>query len=181
MLSGSAANIDKVPSRAFEQDIGSTLCAYTGFAFRHFAGFHLNAFCIQDFSGGIVHFAFSSAHYTCYRERALIITNQHVHGREPAVDAIEGGKFFAVFCRAGGDPHRIRARAFLEHVVVEGMERLAKLKHCIVGGIHNAVDGAHARQLKPPLDLIGAGFDLYISDEPKHKTRVEIGLGDLDI
>ncbi len=41
------------------------------------------------------------AHYTCNRERTLLIADQYIKGRERPFHAIEGGQFFAIFCRDG--------------------------------------------------------------------------------
>ena len=43
--------------------------------------------------------------------------------------------------------HRFAVGAFDQHVVIEGVQRLADLEHGVVGGVHDVVDRAHPGQL----------------------------------
>src|SRR5512146_1778376 len=139
VLPGRATNIDEVPGRALEQDIACMLG----------------------------HLRFSAAHDACNGERPFLITYQNVRRGERTLHAIESCELLTVFGAAGDNANFPASGTLLQYIVVEGVERLTQLEHGVVRSVHNRVDRAHARQLEPPLDLIGARLDLDLPDETR--------------
>ncbi len=62
------------------------------------------------------------------------------------------------------------------HVVIEGVQRLADLEHDVVGGVHDAVDRAHARQAQAALHQVGAGLGVTLRARPSTKRGLSSGL-----
>ena len=60
------------------------------------------------------------------------------------------------------------------------MQGFAQFEHDVVGGIHNAVNGAHARQAQAALHPVRAGQRFDPAHKPEHKARVQGQVSDLD-
>lgn len=52
--------------------------------------------------------------------------------------------------------------------------------HGVVGCVHDVADGAYACEFEPALDLVRAGLDLHIPNEPDHKAWIQLRGGDFD-
>ena len=81
-------------------------------------------------------------------------------------DVIERCKFLAIFCRTRDDFDQFFTGAFLQDIIVKGMKRFAEFEHGVIGRIDNAVDRTHARQFESTLDLIWAGFNFNVANQP---------------
>ena len=181
MLFGGAADVDEVPRRAFEQNVGGAFAAHADLAHRWLAFFGFGGFRIEHFLRRVVHFAFRAAHHARDGERAFFVTDKHIDGRESPFHAVEGGEFLAILCGAGNDfdVGRVTNSPY-QHIIVEGVQRLAQFEHGVVGRVHDVVDRTHARQFEPSLDVVGAGLDLHVADQSQHKARVERGVGNFN-
>ena len=126
------------------------------------------------------HFAFRAAHHAGDGERPGGVAHQHGEIIQAVLDAVQGGQLLAGCGRAGDDGGRLAAGALDQHIVVEGVQRLADFQHDVVGGVHDAVDRAHPGQAQAPLDPVRALGDGHIPDQPSTKRGFSSGLRDLD-
>ncbi len=146
-----AAGIDKIPGSTLEQHV----------------------------AGVIADFALLAAHHACQGQRAGGIANHDGEIIQLAFHPIQRFQLLALLCRAGDDGGWFPTRALQQDIVIEGMQRLTELEHDVIGGIHDAIDRAHARQAQAHLDLVGAGARLNTTDQAKDKPRIQRWIGDI--
>ena len=83
------------------------------------------------------HFAFGASYHTGHTHRILgVRDNQHLRG-QLSLSTIEKIKPFAGPCPPHDNP------PLLQPGVVEGVQRLPRLQHDVVGYVDNVVDGTH--------------------------------------
>ena len=75
-------------------------------------------------------------------DRAGVVGDQQVIGRERAADAVEGGDLLPL----GGEPHPDRSLQFGR---VVGVQWLPGLEHHVVGDVHGKGDGTHSAGAQP--------------------------------
>ncbi len=164
MLLCSSADIDEVPCRTFEQNVGRAFPAHADLACLQLTRIWFDPFCIQHFFRSVMHFAFPSTHHACKRERTLFIANQNVHRGKFSFNAIKGGQFFSILRSAGDDLYFLISGPRLQNVIIERVQGLPQFKHRVIGRIDDVIDRAHAGQFESALDLVRAGLDLDISN-----------------
>ncbi len=152
MLFGSSSNVNKIPGRAFEQNIA---CLFRDFGL-------------------------CATHHARHRERTFFIANENIHRSKRSFSVIKRNKLFTVFRRTRDDLDILSSRAFFQYIIIKCMKRLAEFEHGIIRRIHDVIDRTHARQFELALDLIRTGFDFYIANQSKHKARIEFGIGNLN-
>jgi len=107
----------------------------------------------QDVAGSIGHFRLEPTHHAGQREDAGFITNEDGIFIKFAIDIIQGYQRLAISGGAGNDLNRFSTSAFLQHIIIEGMQRFAQLQHGVVRGIHHVVDGAHSGEFEAVLHI----------------------------
>ena len=148
---------------------------------------HCKSFCIQNFPGSVIHLRRGAAHNAGDGERAGAIANQYRVLIQRAFDAIQGGQLLTRPGGAGDDIHFYRAGSptygspLNQHIVIEGMQGLADIQHGIVGSVDDIINRPHSGQLQAQLDLVRTGANFNIPDQAQHETRVQEGIGDLDL
>ena len=101
-------------------------------------------------------------------------------GVSVAVLAVERLQHLAGLRRADDDRRRLAAGPLHQHVVVEGVQRLAPFEHDVVGDVHDVVDRPHAGVGQPPLHPAGGRADRHVRDERRRVPGRQLRVVDLD-
>ena len=149
---GGAPDVDHVPCGAFQQDVARILG----------------------------YLRLQSAHHASQRKDAGFVTNQDGIFIQFSFDVIQGNQRLAFARGARNDLYRSSSGAFLQHVIIEGVQGFTQFQHGVIRGIHHVVDRPHTGEFEAVLHLQRGGLDLYIADQSQHKARVELRIGDLE-
>jgi len=127
----------------------------------------------QQVAGAGVDAGFAAAHHARDGKRSNGVGHEFHLGVELRLRTIQQGDLFARLSRAGDDG-RLSASPPAQQVVIEGVQRLTDLEHGVVGGIHQRVNRAHARERKPSLHPVRAFSGLGAFHHTQHEAGIEL-------
>ena len=134
----------------------------------------------QHVGRGGGNFRLGAAHDAGQRHGAGVVGDDQHFRRQLAVHAVERFQRFAGAGGAHRDGRRLAAGAAAQHVVVEGVQRLAPFEHDVVGNIDDVGDRAHPGVGQPPLHPAGRGADLHLLEQHRGVARRQPGVFDED-
>src|SRR5215469_2377812 len=124
----------------------------------------------QNVLGRKGNFRLGATHDAADADRArAIAVRDHAYARvKDALDAVEGSEFFTRLGAADDDA------VIANEVVIEGVERVAKLEHHVIGDVDNVADARGASGFKTLFEPRGRRFDLQATNDASGETAAEL-------
>ena len=135
-------------------------------------------------AGGFRNFGFQPAHDTTDSNGPGLIADHEGILIQYALDSIQGGEFFALFCPTDDDFDLVPAdiaSSGQKFVIIERVQRLTPFEHDIVGDVHQIVNRALAHQLQAMLHPERCGLHLHIPDDGGRVPMTEVIIDDFHI
>ena len=124
----------------------------------------------DDVAGGLRQLGGPAAHHAGDADRAAVVGDQQVLGRQRAAYVVQGGQLLA----RGRPTHHDRAGQL---VAVVAVDRLAELEHHVVGDVDGQRDRPHAGELDAPGDVPRGGrAGVEAGDGAGREDRAAVGV-----
>ena len=129
----------------------------------------------QNIFGGKRDFGFGAAHDAAdaHDARAVTIADYTDAGIELALDAIQSFNFppCGIRCAGGAGIRAAHNDSVVAYfVVVEGVQRVAKLQHDVIGDVDDVVDAGNAASFEPVFEPRWRRLNFYAADYARGET-----------